>query len=470
MKKYTLAILMFFGLGAKAQDCSCATNFNYMVEKVKKNYVGYSDKITVSNKKKFDLFTDSLLSVAKKSDRYECSSVLREWLSFFKDKHMTAGIDATGFSEDLIRKFYANDKRTSWTEATLTKYLNAKRDKIDIEGVWVSDTRAYRVGIVRSNDKKELSFVAFIIKADSIYWVPGQIKFEIVKTDKGYQTKNFRTKDHSYTYPKVEKNGDTLSFGTNGKWYKNDTPPAQKVAAKKNPDPSPRFTVLDDQTSMFTLSSFASLDYVKVMDTLIKKNETILKRTKHLIIDLRNNAGGSVLVYEKLLPYLYTNPILQEGGLVLATADNITYGYSNTHPELPDSLQQHFKKRLAKLKAHEGELYPLYPVDTIKYSTIEKYPERVSFLMNRSTGSAAEFFLLEARQSTKVKLYGENTAGAVDYPEFIKMKMPCDFFVLYYPACKSLRLPHYPLDNIGIKPDIAIPAETPDWIDYVRKH
>jgi Peptidase family S41 len=472
MKKYIIILLLFFAQGVKAQDCTCATNFKYMVEKVKKNYVGYNDKVTVVNEKKFDLFTDSLLLVAKKSDQYECSSILREWLGFFKDKHMIAGIDATGFPEDSIRKFYENDKKVSWTEADLSHYLSVNKDKVDdIEGIWLSDTGTYRIGIVRSNDKKEHSFVGFIIKADSIYWMPGQIKFEIVKTEKGYQTKNFRSKDHSYMHPGLLKNGDTLSFGTYGRWYKNQkNKSGQTTATKKNTDPAPRFTVLDDKTSMFSLASFASLDYIKIMDTLIKKNETILKNTKHLIIDLRNNAGGSVLVYEKLMPYLYTNPILKEGGMVLATDDNITYGYSNKHTELSDSLQQYFKERLAKLKAHKGELYPIYPVDTIKYPATLKYPERVSFLINRNTGSAAELFLLEARQSTKVKLYGENSAGAIDYTEFIKMKMPCDFFVLYYPACKSLRLPLYPLDNIGIKPDIEIPAATTDWIDYVSKH
>lgn len=472
MKKYSLILILFFTLGAKAQDCTCATNFKYMVEKVKKNYVGYNDKVTVSNKTKFNLFTDSLLSVAKKSDQYECSSILREWLSFFKDKHMIAGIDATGFPEDSIRKFYTNDKKVPWTESDLSHYLIVNKNKVDdIEGIWLNDTQTYRIGIVRINDKKENSFVGFIIKSDSIYWMPGQIKFEIVKTEKGYQTKVFRTKDHSYVYPALMKNRDTLSFGTYGRWYKNpNNKPRQIMAAKKNADPAPRFSVLDDKTSMFSLASFASLDYIKVMDTLIKENETILKNTKHLIIDLRNNAGGSVLVYEKLMPYLYTNPILKEGGLVLATDDNITYGYSNKHTELSDSLQQYFKERLAKLKAHKDQLYTLYPVDTLKYSTIAKYPERVSFLINRNTGSAAEFFLLEAKQSTKVKLYGENSGGAVDYTEFVKMKMPCDFFVLYYPACKSLRLPAYPLDNIGIKPDILIPTETADWIDYVRQY
>jgi C-terminal processing protease CtpA/Prc len=101
---------------------------------------------------------------------------------------------------------------------------------------------------------------------------------------------------------------------------------------------------------------------------------------------------------------------------------------------------------------------------------VYKNPERVSFLVNKGTGSAAEMFLLEAKQSKKVKLYGTNSSGAVDYTEYVKILMPCKFYTLYYPACKSLRLPDYPLDNIGIKPDVEIPADTADWIDYVKKY
>jgi len=171
------------------------------------------------------------------------------------------------------------------------------------------------------------------------------------------------------------------------------------------------------------------------------------------------------------MPYLYTKPILKEGGYVLATPENIKdSGYAKEYPETSDSIRNVFKKHLTELKAHQGEMYKLYPMDTIKFKTISKNPERVSFLVNRGTGSAAEMFLLEAKQSKKVKLYGEHSSGAVDYTEFVKVEMPCKFYTLYYPTCKSLRLPDYPLDNIGIKPDVIIPADVTDWIDFVKKY
>ena len=467
MKNFALIffLLLFFQY-TSAQECNCASNFRFMVEKVTKNYVGYADKITANNKVQFKAFTDSLFLVAKSADKYECASICQEWISFFKDKHMIVGMDPTGFSEDSIRNFYITDKKVKWTESSFKSYLDHNKGKLDdVEGIWYNSSKTYKVGIILNSKNQHKTYIGFILKADSVYWMPQQIKFEITKQAGGYKTSFFRLKDHSYTYPRLTKTLDTLNFESYGKWYKN--PP--KVISKQVINPKPEFTILDNQTAMFSLPSFGSLDYIKNMDTLIKNNEAILKTTKHLIIDLRNNSGGSVLVYEKLIPYIYTNPILTEGASVLATEDNIKEGYSKEYTQLSDSMQHHLKEKLIKLNAHKGELYNLYPVDTIKLDTPLSNPEQVSFIINRNTGSAAELFLLEAKQSKKVKLYGENTAGAVDYTEFIRSEMPCDFYVLYYPVCKSSRLPGYPLDNIGIKPDVEIPNSTGDWINFVKK-
>ncbi|WP_406825607.1 S41 family peptidase [Pedobacter sp. KACC 23697] len=96
------------------------------------------------------------------------------------------------------------------------------------------------------------------------------------------------------------------------------------------------------------------------------------------------------------------------------------------------------------------------------------YPKYVSLIVNKSTASAAELFILQAKQSAKVKIYGTKSSGAIDYLEVVRAELPCGFYRLGYPACKSLRLPGQPLDNIGIKPDIEIPLKISDWIDFVR--
>lgn len=458
---------MFFLTCLKAQNCNCGDNFKYLTQKIAKNYVGYSDKVTPKNQLQFRKFTDSIQQVANQANQYKCLSLCREWLEFFKDKHIGFGMAFDKLNSDSVRTFFADEEKTDWTDSKFKSYLIQNKAKLDpVEGIWSSGI--YEVGIVK--DIKPNQFMAFVLKADSVRWMPQQVKFRIMKQGGQYQTIYFSGGDHSEQHPTLIKDADTLDFGFFKKWVKEPKPLNTTFKNEKEIDLSPKFRVLDNETAIFEMPSFGKLDYVAPTEVLIKKNESILKNTKHLIIDLRNNSGGSVLVYEKLMPYLYTNPILKEGGFVLATAENIRDGYSKEYPEISDSIRTVFKKDLATLKAHEGELYKLYPVDTIKFNTVYKNPERVSFLVNRNTGSAAELFLLEAKQSKKVKLYGTNSSGAIDYTEFITSKMPCNFYTLYYPACKSLRLPDYPLDNIGIKPDVAIPANITDWIDFVKKY
>jgi hypothetical protein len=468
MKKIIFYLLLSFTLSnLYAQNCNCGDNFRYLKDRITKNYVGYADKVTSANSQQFKKFTDSLQQVANQANSYKCLTLCREWLDFFKDKHISFGMDFDKLNPDSVRNFFSKEEKTSWTENAFKSYLGQNKGNLDsIEGIW--SVGIYEVGIVK--DTKPNQFMGFILKADSVRWMPQQVKFRLAKKDNQYKTLFFAGGDHSEQHPILSKNGDVLNFGFFGKWLKAPKP-VQVASPKKEIDLSPKFRVLDNETALFEMPSFGKLDYVAPTAALIKKNESILKKTKHLIIDLRDNSGGSVLVYEKLMPYLYTNPILKEGGYVLATADNIKdSGYAKEYPGTSDSIKNVFKKYLTELKAHEGELYKLYPIDTIKFNTVYKNPERVSLLVNGGTGSAAELFLLEAKQSKKVKLYGQNSAGAIDYTEFIKIEMPCKYYTLFYPTCKSLRLPDYPLDNIGIKPDIAIPAHTTDWVDFVTKY
>ncbi|PWS31799.1 S41 family peptidase [Pedobacter paludis] len=467
MKYIKLIFFLLLSTSAVAQNCNCSENFRFMVERIKKNYVGYSDKVTPINQNAFQKTTDSLEKIASHSNPYKCLSLSREWLALFKDKHVNIGIDFDAISPDSIRHFFSREERTTWTHDKFKEYLEKKKNNLDhIEGIW--SFGVYQVGIVRDRTKKNQEFIAFILKADGSRWVPQQIKFRVLKNNSKYSTVFFRGGDHSINNPRLSYKKDTLDFGIFGKWIKGVNKPKETIA--NNTDLSPKFKVLDSQTVLFTMPSFESMSYIKQVDSIVKENESILKNTKHLIIDLRDNGGGSIYVYKSLTPYIYTKPILTVGGMVLATPDNIKDGYSIKYPEASDSIQNVLNQNLIELKKHEGELYNLYPVDTIKYESVLKNPERVSFIVNKNTASAAELFLLEAKQSSKSKIFGSNSSGMVDYGEVVVAKLPCVFYMLVYPAGKSLYSIKNPLDNIGIKPDVEISTKVENWVDYVRKY
>ena len=470
--RYILTTIFFIviSLTSFAQNCNCGENFRSMVDKVKKNYVGYPDKIKSDNFLKFQNFTDSLQKISISSNPYECINICREWLSFFRDRHLGFGIDFNKLSQDSVRFFFSNAERTDWTESKFKDYLRNKKTKIDsIEGIWQHERNIYKIGIIRDREKKDLEFIAFILDADGSRWTKQQVKFRLVKIGSQYKTIYFNAGDHSKSLQTLNKQNDTLNFGIFGKWIKGDNN-AKNMATYLDPSiPEPTFITLDKETNLMVIPSF-DLRFKRKIDSLIDQNKQILNNTKHLIIDIRNNLGGSINSFEKLIPYLYTNPISIDGASVLATEDNLRDSYEKLYPDAPDSLQQKLKINAKKLREHLGELYPLYKPDTIKLSVITINPSRISVLMNGNTASSGEHFILRAEQSKKVTLYGQNSAGSIDYTEIVSTKLPCSFYTLTYPACKSSRIYRRPLNNIGISPHIKIPNQINDWIKHVRNY
>lgn len=462
MKCIYFLLFLLLATTTQAQNCNCSENFNFMVLRIKKNYVGYPDKITKENQKQFYAFTDSLLQVARKTEINKCLSLCKEWLDFFKDQHMTVAFNEEN-PKNAITELFAKDEKTTWNEEKLKNYLEKHKNQVDsIEGIWSNLAESRKYGIIRDSLKKD-SFIGFIIKGDGVFWMPQQIKFKIIKTNKNYKFTSFLAKDHSNFPSKIFLTKDTVEFTGMGKLYKNDLP---KNASED--DSNPKFKKLDNKTALLIIPSF-NIIYRKKTDSLMIKNASVLKKVNHFIIDLRNNSGGSVLAFEKILPYLYTNPIQTQGGQVLATNDNIKDGFEKISPELPEDLQKYFRENLIKLKAHQGELFLLYPSTTIKYPFILKNPSRVSILMNEESGSSTEIFILQAKQSTKVRTYGTNSAGAVNYVERVTTKMPCQFFTLIYPPTRSLRADIKGIDPF-IKPDVEIPKNIRNWVEFVRNY
>jgi len=245
---------------------------------------------------------------------------------------------------------------------------------------------------------------------------------------------------------------------------------------KKTPAPAstisliPSFKILNDQTCLLTIPS-ARLEYKGIIDSLLAVHKTLLTKTPHFIIDVRENRGGSTLCFDNLIPYLYTQPIISEGAMVLATEENIRNLYEVTdYPNVSDSMKAVFTKEAATLRAHMGKEYQLWNNDTIRMDQVYPYPQKVSLIINKNVGSSTEMFVLKARQSKKVKLFGTHTAGVVDYSDVVPYMMPCTLFAFGVPSSRTLRMPAEVIDNIGIAPNVEIPESETDWVKYVVEH
>lgn len=448
----------------KAQNCNCGDNFAFMVQHIKKNYVGYNDKINLKTSKNFERFTDSLLKIANNTGSSNCIALCRTWLRFFKDGHMNITLNEAN-SKDALRTFFSKEESTTWHEGRLRAYMDKNKNQIDsIEGIWSNIAKTYKFGVVRDSLNQN-EFIGFIILADGAIWIPQQVKFRIEKINEAYKFSSFFARDHSPYPARLYVNKDTMDLYEIGKFYKNDLP--EKPLHDLN---SPQFRKLDDNNCLLTIPSF-KMEYKSETGNLLIKNDSIIKAINHLIIDLRNNTGGAD-EFEKILPYLYTNPIQTVGAQVLATDANIKDGYEKLLASLSlteEDDKKDITRAINKLKIHRGELYLLYPVDTITYNKVFTNPSHISILINNASASASELFILQAKQSKKVKIYGTKSAGMANYVGRVTTQMPCNFFSLLYPPTRLLQARNDGIDP-GIKPDIEIPDSVTDWIDFVKKY
>ncbi len=222
------------------------------------------------------------------------------------------------------------------------------------------------------------------------------------------------------------------------------------------------------------ISSFKyeNIDPVK---NLIAKNKKNIEESKALIIDVRDNFGGTDDVYQPLLPYILTNPLRIMNVEFLSTPTLINglrdYALQNIPKDSLKAIQQieddlkEYKENLGNFVLYDGKKVT---VDNIKLKP--KSPKQIIILANNNVASAGENFLFSARQSKKVKILGTPSMGVLDYGSIREFNLECDNYTLYLPTYRSARLPQYPIDNTGIQPDVYLDDTVDDWLDFAIKY
>ncbi|HEU4555522.1 MAG TPA: S41 family peptidase [Chitinophaga sp.] len=446
------------------QQCNCSNSFKELMQKVETNYPGFADKVTAANRREYERITDSAVKASAAADMHGCIPIMRSWLAFFKDHHMGVGINPDAANHTTIRELFSKGAHMPVSEASLIAYLKNNSSRLDsLEGIWEDESKFYRIGI----KKEGKIFIGFILQADSLFWMPGQVKLKAAKKGTHYKMLTFLDREHFPSTPDMEVAGHTLRISNFGNWYRvyPGPPPAKKAAAK---DPLlPSFKKLDKETALLVIPSFR-MTYTEAIDSLVT-NEPAIAGSRHLIIDLRNNSGGVTLGFEKLLPLIYTKPFITKGAAVLATDDNIqSYIRVLDNPELSDSMKNVVRSDVAKLQASRGKFCELWPDDTLRFNQVLPYPQKVSVIINGQCASSTEYFLLKARQSSKVTIFGQHSMGAIDYSNAVLTTLSCSFYAFRYPTSRSNLLPGEPLDNIGIQPDVRIGDNIVDWIAFVK--
>ncbi|NQX96814.1 MAG: peptidase S41, partial [Flavobacteriales bacterium] len=349
------------------------------------------------------------------------------------------------------------------------KYLELKKE-IDYEGIWISEP--YKIGIKKIKNE----YVGFIIEADEIYWTKGQIKFKINSDNSSVYFMRDHSKQVFESIKLLGNNYIQMGFITLKRIkpkYNNNTKIDQyfkSIATEK-----PYFEVLNDKTTYLRIPTFRGSEK-KIIDSVILANKELILETPNLIIDIQNNGGGSDGSFKELLSILYTNPIRTVGVELLSTPlnnqrmldfiNNPKWGFDAEEKKWAKESYDKLNKQIGSFVNLDSTI-----VNITTYDTVYPLPKNIGIIINENNGSTAEQFLLAAKQSRKVKLFGTTTTGVLDISNMYFVKSPCEEFELGYSLSRSMRIPEMTIDNKGIQPDYYIDKSIPkyEWIDFVAK-
>jgi hypothetical protein len=458
---FVVLIISTFGVGYDPEESVCTgqESLDKLIRIVENEYPGFEEK--TRDALLYDSFKTRLAEQAKTTPREDSLQLLRSYLNFFRDPHLFIREKHPVQQPGISRRSAKLDIEMS----DFLKRIETPRD--DLEGIWAS--AGYKVGIVKEGDRH----IAFIIEADPAWWLPYEIKFVIHDAE----NMTFHARDHSEhasRYSLIEKailHVESLNAAFVKETPKPEiSPEALQTAMVKvegfYAEP------LSDKTAFVRIAGFGH-DRIPRIQKVVDDNRSMLESRENLIIDVRNNPGGSSMAFLPLLPLISTNPMREMSAEFMATTTFLNLRKKNLEKYEGEELERQ-KRIVARMEDSLGGFFRMSdePRD-VSIRTVEavsEKPRNVVILINKGCASATEQFVFLARQSKKVKLVGVGTYGALDYGNAMEFDFGCPEFILVMPTFRTLRLPDYPIDNIGIQPDIYLDASVTDWVEFARQY
>lgn len=183
------------------------------------------------------------------------------------------------------------------------------------------------------------------------------------------------------------------------------------------------FKELNNNTVYIRFDDFADEPAIA---TFIVANEDKILQSKNLIIDIRDNCGGTDTAWTPLLKYCInendkTSGILDVGGQMefnysVRNSDlrlNLLKKYRKT--ALPQTAH-HFDEAIRAIKKNRGKGFVIVnDDDPFDYPTGTALPEKVFILTDCTCASSGEAFVMAVASCSKVTVTGRPTMGILDY-------------------------------------------------------
>lgn len=463
----TFLIFIFYTTNIFSQQCDCNQYYNWLKKTFEENDAGFKHTIENKGKETYDFHNKLILEkVTKTTDIKECTKILKQWLTFFRKFHIGLVINS---SETDSENSLSELKFTTKSEKELKKLTQQIEIKPEtsLEGIWHSEP--YTILINKENE----SFVGYIINSKNENWKNGAVKFSVGQNlDKGIYIMG----DHS------SKNISTIVFSDSkylvldGIMLEKQIPiiklsKEKELYYKTKFSEKPFITKINEETVFLKLPSFG-LDQQAEIDNLLSEWKNEILKSKNLLIDIRNNGGGADKTYNSVLPFVYTNPIHRNQiEFYSSEQNNKKWSEILNIPKLPEEDRTLISDFVKRLNNNIGGFERLFKdnISVIKLDTIFPNPQHVAVIINENTASAAEQFILDLKQSWKVKVFGHQTTGALDIANVTTINSSDNKLMLVYSTSRFVTINKVKIDDVGILPDFYINDEVEDdkWINFI---
>ncbi len=451
------ALANFYCLLSFSQSYGVA-DFNFLVTKIKTDYPGYR------NKRKAENFNKYLLEIVKNKTT-DTFALLSKVSTFFNDLHLVI--------YDFGIKKFLDTSKCKLQKACITEYLDHNKNKNIYEGYWLSEYNNCIIGLKKVGTSP-ICYKGYVVETTTKAPL-GYCVFEMIKEKNGYYQTDYKEEGLGYRiFLKSNfKNSTTLYLNSYGKWRKIKSYKTGMLGRLISFKYDITFNKLNKKTVLFTLPDFSSYN-VKKVDSIVKKNDSLISAANLLIIDIRNNMGGTIKNYLPLIPYISTGQIIHPSTYRLCSDDAIADfedDMKNLNKDVADLLKEEYKARLDSMLNNKGNFFIEYGDTLSNNNKILRNPLNVAIITNNNCLSAAELMLLDFKQSKKVKIFGEVTGGALDNLDALKIKLPNSGYTLFIATTKRVLKSSQPAyDNKGIKPDISIPDSVKNWVEFVKSY
>lgn len=472
MKLYFITPLFFLlHFSVKAQDCDCHNDFEFVVNYYEENLPGFKDNVSDSNIDDYNQFKNNLSTLSKSycSDEDLCYKTLLVYVEFFKDNHSSLYTNNSVYIDENnakeVEQFLLS--RRFKNREIIKNYNSLSKNAIqNIENCYQTKDKTYSVVIVE-NKNEFRDYVGIIIDSKTPLWKEGQVKFELKKIKENTYDMFLYMRSHAVRYYKNVK----LENGVlNDDWY-NTQLTDRKSYNIEMPYTDLTFTELDDETNYMYIPTFDGNYYAKIAE-FYAQYDTLIQAKPYLIIDVRNNGGGSDACVSPLLKYIYTKPFKDDIVDVYATKENIRK-YSEWYEVMKNDTAnfsaeflKSFKAEIETLKTVPNKTFiPRNSGETIELDTVLDNPKKVVIITNKYCASSCETLLFWAIESEKTIIVGENSGGFVGYGDISAVETPNFKYEL---GCTMTRYVHQrKYETDGIPPDYYL-SDDRDWIEQAR--